>query len=70
MYMSWNRNITTYAYDFTGYAALPHRCFPRINLPQPRAVITLNNDLTTLDSEYNKLSDHVAAGERDDYNEG
>lgn len=33
----------------------------------PRAVETLNNDLKVLDSEYNKLSEHMAKGERDDH---
>lgn len=33
----------------------------------PRAVETLNNDLKVLDSEYNKLSEHLAKGERDDH---
>ena len=32
-----------------------------------RAVATLNNDLQTLDAEFNKLGEHVAKGERDDH---
>ncbi|CAL1155174.1 unnamed protein product [Cladocopium goreaui] len=32
-----------------------------------KAVETLNNDLKVLDSEYNKLSEHMAKGERDDH---
>ncbi|CAK9027521.1 unnamed protein product [Durusdinium trenchii] len=34
-----------------------------------KAIIQLNTDLVTLDAEYNKLSDMVAKGERDDHNE-
>ena len=34
-----------------------------------RAVITLNADLATLDSEYNKLSIHVAEGERQNHSQ-
>ncbi|CAL1156955.1 unnamed protein product [Cladocopium goreaui] len=32
-----------------------------------KAVAALNNDLATLDNEFNKLSEHVASGERDDH---
>ena len=35
----------------------------------PRAAQTLNNDLGVLDQEYNKLSEHVAQGERDNYDD-
>jgi ribosomal protein S15P/S13E len=34
-----------------------------------RAVGQLNGDLNTLDAEYNKLSDHVAKGERDQHSQ-
>ncbi|CAK9053954.1 unnamed protein product [Durusdinium trenchii] len=34
-----------------------------------RAVVQLNADLNVLDGEYNKLSEHVAQGERDDHNQ-
>ena len=34
-----------------------------------RAVSTLNTDLQTLDAEYNKMSELVAGGERDNYDE-
>ena len=34
-----------------------------------RAVLQLNADLQTLDSEYNKLGDLAARGERDEHNE-
>ena len=34
-----------------------------------RAVTQLNNDLKVLDAEYNKLSDHVASGDRDDHDQ-
>ena len=37
------------------------------SLVLPRAVITLNADLSTLDGEYNKLSVHVAEGERENH---
>ena len=32
-------------------------------------MVTLNTDLVTLDSEYHNLSDIVAKGERDSYNQ-
>lgn len=32
-----------------------------------RACVALNADLNTLDGEFNKLSEHVAKGERDDH---
>ena len=35
----------------------------------PRAIQQLNIDLNTLDGEYNKLSHHVAQGERDEHGE-
>ena len=34
-----------------------------------RAIVQLNSDLAILDQEYNKLSDHVAQGERDSHNQ-
>ena len=34
-----------------------------------RAVQTLNTDLATLDSEYNKLTDCMAQGERDGFDQ-
>ena len=47
-----------------------------IPLPRPRpasliirAVLTLNGDLATLDSEYNKLTDCMAQGERDGFDQ-
>ena len=32
-------------------------------------MVTLNGDLVTLDGQYNTLSDIVAKGERDNYNQ-
>ena len=34
-----------------------------------RAITQLNADITVLDDDYNKLSEHVAQGERDDHNQ-
>jgi len=36
---------------------------------RPRAILQLNADLQTLDTEYNKLGDLAARGERDDHND-
>ena len=38
---------------------------PSLSILIPRAALTLNNDLATLDAEYNKLSECMASGERD-----
>ena len=41
--------------------------FLSFHLSDPRACQQLNADLIALDGEYNRLSDHVAKGERDDH---
>ena len=35
---------------------------------RPRSIEALNQDLATLDTEYNSLSEHMAKGEQDDFN--
>ena len=35
---------------------------------RPRSIEALDQDLATLDNEYNTLSDHMAKGEQDDFN--
>ena len=41
---------------------------PALEAARLRAIAQLNSDLSVLDQEYNKLSDHVAQGERDSHN--
>ena len=35
---------------------------------RPRSIEALDQDLATLDNEYNTLSEHMAKGEQDDFN--
>ena len=43
--------------------------FPTASSHAPRAAETLNQDLATLDTEYNRLSDCMAQGERDGHDD-
>lgn len=42
---------------------------PAFRLQHLRAIQQLNVDLAALDDQYNKLSEHVAQGERDGHNQ-